>query len=1258
MTSITIPESVTSIGSAAFSYCEGLTKAEFSSIESLCNIKFHSSSSNPLYYAQHLYIDDKEVTDLVIPETISYIRENTFVNCKGLNSVVIPDSGITIQTDAFKGCGIKKAAYPITMSNPFPDLRYTTFIPYNPEGAIIEDGWVWGPDKSIIYFAPLNLEAYIIPETVTSIGENAFARCDRMTSVSALWNIPVAIYDNSFEGLYDTVDLSVPSEAVNNYLVTNWSLFKNISLGNTGKKLKTFSDGVLEYRINPADMTATVIGAKEYSKLQIPERFTDDSDSSNPVRYYIKGIESKAFYGKDVTSVLFNSRSQMEYIGDYAFSGTKITSISLPQSMKNIGAGSFLGSSITEVELNSGLVSIGEYAFSQTNLTSVSIPETVTAIGNHAFYKTSLANAELKEGLMTIGEYAFANSRLSSVCIPSTVTVIENNTFEQSQLTSVEIKDGPVSIGNFAFADTKITSVIIPKTVREIGIYAFFNTMFLSQVTLQEGLVSIGSNAFNTNFDRSVDGSPIYIPTTVETIGRDAFYYFKCSRVDISDLSAWCNISFDNSAANPLTRCGYLYVNGELLTNLQIPERIEKVKPFTFSGCLSLKEVIIPNSLHCTEEDSFSACSNLISVTFQEGIHSIGPRSFYDCSNLTSISFPKGLQELGINSFGLCSNLTSVIFSDGLKKIGNSSFYMCSKLASVTLPETLEIMEANCFWSCYSIPRLTIPSSVLEIGPYVCPTMSVKFADGNSAIKIDDNAFYRGINNLYWGRPLESMTFSLNDFSSLEFGNNITEIPDGRFSGWGIRTLVIGNGVQVIGNQAFSGCNKIDNLKFGSALKSIGEEAFSGCTTISEVVLPPSLENICSSAFAGNSKLKSIIMGHNVKTIGEKAYDGCPANSVYITAQTPPTAPNNTFSNYTGKLYLQGEKAKDNYYDAFTCWDRFDSYLMIDAEEIKIEGDDNITGKAGDTFQLTATVLPEDATLPQIFWRSTNPELITIDTNGLATLHADLQEAAARSMGESGIYGSCTIIAETLYSDGPVAQVNVYGFKNVEASGISLSESSLEIILGQSATLIATVQPDNATDKTVTWTSSDEAVAKVDAEGNVTALSIGEAVITAACGNVSATCSVTVLPVLIESLSIDPTTWIGVADSEFKITATILPENATDKTLAFKSSDTSVATVDEEGNVKVLKAGSCVITVSTVDGSNLNAECVITGTSGVDAIFANPDAQVDVYDMNGILLKKGCSREELKQLKPAVYIFRCGDTVVKTVLRVSDSPIL
>lgn len=673
----------------------------------------------------------------------------------------------------FDGCvSLIKSAYPNNLSNPFEN---GIALAYDYDCAVFENGFIYNHDRSALYFAPLDLEGdYILPESVISICESAFYGCGALVSVKTLSVTPASMPVNVFEGLYETVKLTVPDFSVNKYLATGWGLFKNIQT-NSGKELPYFSDGNLEYRLNTVDLTATVTGAKNYSSLSIPESFIDDSDPADPVKYYVKSIGVEAFKGKDVTSIDFDPECRIEFIGDYAFADTDISSFKLPAS--------------------------------------------VTVIGNYAFYNTpDLFKVELNEGLATIGESSFA---------------------------APEIRYGKV----------------------------------------------------------------ITIPLTVNAIGADAFYNFECTKVETPDIAAWCRIDFGSAYSNPIHNLGNLYVGGEQLTSLQIPEGLEEVKPYAFYNCHSLQNVIFP---------------------------------------------------------------------EGLKRIGSESFYGCGNISD-----------------------LRIPSSVFEIGERVFANNTVTFSDGLSPIDIKDDAFYYGVQNLYWGRPLDGQMFNLNDIRSLELGGLITEIPDCRFKD----------------------CWTLSSLILGSGLKTIGNEAFSGCTGLWQVILPPSVETIGASAFAGDSGLGTIIMGQNVKTIGERAFNGTVASTVSITAQVPPTAPNNTFSKYEGNLYLQGNDAVDAYSNAPTCWNRFDSYVMVNPTGMDLDVAGDIGGNPGDTFQLKARLMPEDVTLPQIFWRSTNPAVATVDQNGLVTLHADNVEATTRAR----VLASCKIIAESLYADGPVAEVSLTG---------------------------------------------------------------------------------------------------------------------------------------------------------------------------------------------------------------------------------------
>ena len=246
--------------------------------------------------------------------------------------------------------------------------------------------------------------------------------------------------------------------------------------------------------------------------------------------------------------------------------------------------------------------------------------------------------------------------------------------------------------------------------------------------------------------------------------------------------------------------------------------------------------------------------------------------------------------------------------------------------------------------------------------------------------------------------------------------------------------MYIDYSVTSIGGGAFYECRSLTSIEIPNSVTSISYSAFRDCTSLKEVILSPSVETIGESAFAGDSELASIIMGHNVKSIGKLAFDGCCADLICITAQTPPTAFDDTFSNYSGKLYLQGQASVDAYTNATPCWNNFTNYLMTEPTGMVMDGTDKIEGEPGDTFQLKTTLMPENVTLPQIFWRSTNPEIATVDPNGLVTLHADPAEVLTRADVQ------CMIIAESLYADGPMLEVPV----TVDGSGVD------EVVIGSS----------------------------------------------------------------------------------------------------------------------------------------------------------------------------------------------------------------
>ena len=196
---------------------------------------------------------------------------------------------------------------------------------------------------------------------------------------------------------------------------------------------------------------------------------------------------------------------------------------------------------------------------------------------------------------------------------------------------------------------------------------------------------------------------------------------------------------------------------------------------------------------------------------------------------------------------------------------------------------------------------------------------------------------------------------------------------------------------------------------------------------------------------------------------------------------------------------------------------------------------------------------------------------------------------------------SCTVVGE-------VEVVNV--------TSVSLDKTSASITLGETVTLTATVLPDNATDKSVAWSSSDETIATVD-NGVVTAVAPGVVTITVTTAdgsNLSATCEVEVLPILVASISLDQTTASINPGETVTLTATVLPDNATDKSVAWSSSDETIATVDN-GVVTAVAPGVATITVTTADGTNLSATCEVEVIA--PAVEVNVSMYIDNFTIKG-----------------------------------------
>ena len=945
LTSITIHSGVTSIGDDAFYGCSNLESVTFAEGSQLTSI------------GRYAFRDCISLKSIEIPAGVTSIGSYAFRDCSNLESVSFAEGSqlTSIGSEAFYGCGsLTSIAIPagvtsigdyafygcrLTIVYNYSDLEitagssgngyvaaYAEVVLTSPDQANIdENGYVTYTDgEEVLLLGYLGSEKdIVIPEGVTRIAEYVFCR-DDIVSVTLPESI-TEIGDYAFSGCYNL------KEVYNNSAL-------DITVGSTDH------GQVAEY--------AAIVHASDESE----SIFDDESGFAivDGVLYGYRGsatdiiipetvtsIAEYAFYDcSNLESVTFAEGSQLTSIGERAFYGcSSLTSIDIPAGVTSIGSYAFYDcsnlESVTFAE-GSQLTSIGERAFyGCSSLTSIEIPASVTSIGRSAFYGCdSLKSVTFAErsGLTSIGDYAFYNcSSLTSIEIPASVTSIGRSAFYGcDSLESVTFGEGSrlASIGNYAFNGcSSLTSIEIPAGVTMIGNYAFEDCSNLESVTFAEGgqLTSIGSYAF---LDCS-NLTSIEIPAGVTNIEDSAIY--SCSKLNTvyynGSIENWFNIEFKSSTSNPLYYGADLYIGGELvtevvvpesitsidtqlrgctsltsitihsgvisigssafedcssLTSIEIPSRVTSIGYAAFSGCSSLQSIEIPASVTSIGRSAFYGCDSLESVTFAEGSQlttDIGYAAFQDCSSLTSISIPAGVTSIGDWAFEDCSNLESVIFAEGsqLTSIGSSAFQDCISLKSIEIPAGVTSIGDRAFYVCSSLTSIEIPAGVTSIGGYAfrdCSNLNTVYYSGSIEDWLNIEFGSSSSNPLYYGADLyiggELVT-------EVVVPESITTIATQLRGCTSLTSITIHSGVISIGSSAFEDCSSLTSIEIPSRVTSIGYAAFSGCSSLQSIEIPAGVTSIGEHAFYRCSSLESVTFGEGSRlaSIGRSAFYDC-----------------------------------------------------------------------------------------------------------------------------------------------------------------------------------------------------------------------------------------------------------------------------------------------------------------------------------------------------------------------------------------------
>ena len=482
LTSITIPNSVTSIGSNAFSHCSSLTS-------------------------------------ITIPNSVTSIGDAAFADCSSLTSITIPNSVTSIGYYAFKGCSSLTS---ITIPESVTSIGYYAFGYCSSLTSITIPNSVTSIGDAAFYKCS-SLTSVTIPNSVTSIGEWTFAYCSSLTSI-VIPNSVTSIGHAAFNDCSSLTSITIPNSvtSIGDYAFSSCSSLTSITIGNSVTSIGSgaFSDC--------SSLTSMVV--EEGNTIY------DSRDNCNAI---IETATNTLIAGCKNT-IIPNSVTS---IGDKAFYYcSSLTSITIGNSVTSIGNNAFYYcSSLTSITIPEGVTSIGYKAFAGcSSLTSITIPNSVTGIGVEAFRGCSSLTSMVVEEGNTIYDsrdncnaiIETATNTLIAGCkntiIPNSVTSIGDKAFYYcSSLTSITIPNSVTSIGESAFAYcSSLKSITIPNSVMKIGEQAFALCRSLTTLTLGNSVTNIGAYAFYGCYCLS----SINIPNSVTSIGEQAFAY--CAAYD------------------------------------------------------------------------------------------------------------------------------------------------------------------------------------------------------------------------------------------------------------------------------------------------------------------------------------------------------------------------------------------------------------------------------------------------------------------------------------------------------------------------------------------------------------------------------------------------------------------------------------------------------------------------------------------------------------------------------------------------------
>ncbi len=826
---VEIPESVYSIGNFIFNGCTALEEIVLPYVgtrepenNNSYNLNFYfdsiklESSANALKtnypLLKKVTLTDTEIIpayafawcdgieEIILPDNLRIIRSNAFNNCDGLTDFEFPATLVSTSSTAFAECdGLGELVVPA-------DKYYAADFDWNVSGGILTvTGNGVMPDyqsgKAPWYESRNSINKVVVAEGITGIGDYAFSGLSYVTEISLPYSLK-SVGEYAFKDCIRLTGMVIP-ENVNK----------------------------MEYHM--------FYGCTNIRQLTLP--YIGTREKNNNKNYNLGYYFDSSSIDRATTSDSYSVSTTYNHMGTSYPNLTKVT-VTNTEILPNYAF--FNCTTITEINLPESLKIIGKYAFSNCDaITDIAIPESVSKVGSYVFSKSDGLSGPIDLcGFKEIPDYAYSNCAgiVTLAYIPEGVEKIGNGAFAScSNLKKVNLREGVTTLGEYVFSDCeRLSDIDLPDSLKSIGQHAFKKCIRLENAVIPEGTSSIGYYIFNgctnlTELTLPFIGTKDVTSTNNYNLG----YYFDSSSIDrattsdgYSESTTYNHMgtSYPNLTKVTLTNTeilpDYAFANCTTISDINLPEKLEKIGQSAFINCTVLPGVDIPENVTSVGTYVFKNCDAFAKPVALGSVNRIPDYAYLGCDGITDLAdIPESIIKIGEYAFKDCANITGGNIAEQIVSIAQYAFNNCTGLESAVIPEGTSSIGYYIFNGCTNLTELTLPfigtKDVTSVKNY---NLDYYFDSSNLSNSLDSDGYAENTNYHHMGTSYPNLT-------KVTLTN--TEI--------------------------------------------LPEYAFFNCTTLQEVILPEELKIIRKGAFMRCETLPKITISSNVTSIDTTAFDNC-----------------------------------------------------------------------------------------------------------------------------------------------------------------------------------------------------------------------------------------------------------------------------------------------------------------------------------------------------------------------------------------------